>query len=142
MTRAVVCLALVAAASCSFPGVRPEGMVQSVSGSVPAGRDAVVTRARGWYLRNGYVIERESAASGILGYKVLLREGSAETRAVADFAIRGGGATSTEYTTTYRTVRGVPPDFRMVQPLPGVSTADSSLESWLSCGSAHWPGCP
>jgi hypothetical protein len=139
--RALLPLVLIAAA-CSFPGVRPEGMVQSVSGSVPAGRDAVVARARGWFLRNGYVIERESAAQGILGHKVLQRDDAVETRSVVDFVIRGGTATSTEYTTTYRTVRGTPPNFSIIQPLPGVSTADSALESWLSCGSAQWPGCP
>jgi hypothetical protein len=141
IARRSIPLALVTIASCSFPGVRPEGMVQSITGTIPADREAVVARARGWFDRNSYVVERQSAAQGILGFKVLQKDGATETRAVVDFAIRGGSANSTDYTTTYRTVRGVPPSFRIIQPT-GAQTAESSLDSWLSCGSARWPNCP
>jgi hypothetical protein len=134
-------LTLVIIASCSFPGVRPEGTVQSITGTVPADREAVVARARVWFDRNNFVVERQSAAQGILGFKILQKDGATETRAIVDFAIRGGDANSTAFTATYRTMRGVPPSFRIIQPT-GAQTADSSLESWLSCGSARWPNCP
>lgn len=139
MLGAVCAVAL----SCSFPGVRPEGRVQTVHASAPADAASVFDRARLWFERNGFTIQSESEDRSIEGWKLIQREGAVETRALVEFAIRRATATNTDYSTTYRTVRGVPPRFEEIDhPGVGPPTASAPLESWLSCASAQWPACP
>jgi hypothetical protein len=137
----LVCV-FVAATSCSFPGIRPEGRIVSVTGSAPAAPDAVFSRARTWYERNGYSIQSEAAQRSISGAKALEQDGAVVTRARVDFVIRVGTATETRYATTSRVERGVPPNFEAIDYAGSQHTATTSLDGWLSCGSARWPSCP
>jgi hypothetical protein len=133
---------VVVATSCSFPGIRPEGRIVSVTGSAPAAPGAVFSRARTWYERNGYAIQNESEQRSISGVRVLEQDGSVVTRARVDFVIRDGTTTETRYTTTSRVERGVPPNFEAIDYTGSQATATTSLDGWLSCGSARWPACP
>ena len=136
----LVCTLLFASASCSIPGFRPEGRIQSVSGSVPAPSADVLARARGWFDRNGYTISETPRSIG--GVKVLQRDGDVVTRARVDFVIRDASEVETRYSTTQRVERGVPPDFEAIDYNGTQPIATTSLDSWLSCGSARWPRCP
>lgn len=132
---------LILVASCSLPGARPEGRIVTISGSAPATADAVMARVTQWLGRNAYTVQSETDR-GIVAYRDLGREGEVVTRALVEFAVRRATDTQTDYAHTHQVVRGVPPILRAIDYSGSVPTASSSLDSWLSCGSARWPGCP
>jgi hypothetical protein len=136
---ALVGAGVVALGGCSFPGVRPEGRVQSISASAPAPRDTVFRRARGWFARNAYVIVRESGGTSIVAHRPISVDGAGATQAVIEFEIRNSSATETAYRVTSRTERGGREvDRTDTQTIPGID----ALISYLSCPAARWPSCP
>jgi hypothetical protein len=133
--------AFAASVSCSFPGVRPEGERPALHGSAPAPSEAVYARAKGYYVRNGYTITLDRPNERLVGYSVIGRETASETRAILTFTILRSSATETQYHIESRTERDRP--LTPVDPTaPAPSGPGGSLDSWLSCGSARWPGCP
>jgi hypothetical protein len=139
-----VWLALIScAASCSIPGIRPEGRTVTVSANAPAGRADVYARAREWFARNGYTIARDVPSAALGGHRTIATEADVETRAVVDLAITSSTAENTAYRVTSQTERGRPPAFQRVeQNAPEAGAAVSSLVSYLSCPTARWPRCP
>lgn len=136
-------LPLVVCAACSIPGIRPEGRTATVSASAPAGRADVYSRAREWFVRNGYTIDRDVANAALRGHRTIATEGDAETRVVIDFAIVSSTADNTSYRATSHTERGRPPTFQRVEQNAPEAGADiSSLVAYLSCPTARWPRCP
>ena len=113
----------------------------TISGSAPATADAVMARVKQWLGRNTYTVQSETDF-GIIAQRDLEREGEVVTRALVEFAVRRATDAQTDYAHTHQVVRGVPPILRAIDYSGSVSTASSSLDSWLSCGSARWPGCP
>lgn len=143
IARALAWAALAACAGCNFPGVRPEGQQLAVHGSAPASPDAVYSRAKGYYARNGYTTTLDRANERIVGYTVIERTGESETRAVLDFTITRGAPTETQYRILSTTEVGRPPVLsRAEQNAPAANSATGALSDWLSCGSARWPACP
>lgn len=74
--RAAV-LAAVLAASCSIPGIAPEGRQLGLGGEIEASDDVVRSRAEAWLDRNGY--ERTAGGSTIVAEKRAPHEGSEAT---------------------------------------------------------------
>jgi hypothetical protein len=136
-------LALTLQAACGIPGIRPEGQTQTVTGTAPAGVDAVFERAKRWYGVNRYVLSDDVRNQLLRGYKTLRIDGSVETRAVVRFTIKRSGAAETRYEIESYTEVGVPPVMRRADSNVTEAVRDvSTLDSWLACGSARWPGCP
>ena len=71
-SRAV--LAAVVAASCSIPGIAPEGRELGLGGEIEAGDDLVRSRAEAWLDRNGY--RRTAGDATIVAEKRAPHEGS------------------------------------------------------------------
>ena len=136
-------LALTHVAGCGIPGIRPEGRTQTVTGTAPAGVDAVFERAKRWYAVNRYVLSADERNQLLRGYKTLRLDGNVETRAVVQFAIKRSGAVGTTYEIESYTEVGVPPVMRRADSNVAEAVRDAgTLDSWLSCASARWANCP
>lgn len=136
-------VAACALAACGVPGIRPEGRTQALTGSAPAGADVVFERAKQWFPANRYVLADEMRDNMLRGYRIIGQQGAVETRAVIEFTIARINPSLTSYQIEGLTQVGTPPALRQADSnAPEAVQAVSSLQSWLSCSAAKWPGCP
>ena len=129
--------------ACGIPGIRPQGRTQAVTGSAPAGADVVFQRAKQWFPANRYILTDETQNQSLRGYKTIRSDGGVQTRAVIEFTIARINPALTSYHIESLTEAGSPPAMRQADTnAPEAVQAVSSLQSWLSCAAAMWPGCP
>jgi len=122
--------------ACSFPGVRPEGSTQAVTGTAPAARSAVYGRAKEWFTRFGWTVTTDVAGSRIEGHRTIARAGGVDTEAFMEFSVLKSTENSTEFRTFYYSrerAAGTSSVRPMTEPL---------LHDFLGCPSARWAGCP
>ena len=129
--------------ACGVPGIRPEGRTQAVTGSAPASADLVFQRAKLWFSANRYILTEEINNQMLRGYHTIRSEANLETRAVTEFTIARINPSLTSYHIESFTEIGTPPSMRQADTnAPETLRTMSSLDSWLSCAAAKWPGCP
>lgn len=129
-------------AGCRTPGIRPEGGTQALTANAPAGTDVVFARAKQWYEVNRYLLSSDVRDKRLRGYRTIQKDGNVETRAVVEFRIKRSGSAETVYEIESRTEVGAPPAMRQAAAnATEAAQAVRSLDSWLSCPAARWPGC-
>jgi hypothetical protein len=129
-------------AGCRTRAIRPEGGTQALTANAPAGTDVVFARAKQWYEVNRYLLSADVRDKRLRGYRTILKDGNLETRAVVEFRIKRSGSAETVYEIESRTEVGAPPAMRQAATnATEAAQAVSSLDRWLSCPAARWPGC-
>jgi hypothetical protein len=129
-------------AACRSAAISPEGGTQTLTANAPAGTDVVFARAKQWFEVNRYVLSADVRDKRVRGYRTILKNGNVETRAVVEFRIKRRGSAETVYEIESHTELGAPRAMRRAATNETeAAQAVGSLDRWVSCPAARWPGC-